>query len=200
MKCKTVSWPLALAFILFVIATAGVGCHRKQPVQPSPDLPQNNPPPVPPVTVPIARVPAVANPAAPMTVTVVVPPPDEQKIVDSHFIVAIWKQMITANEAAKYVDADGAIRFSMLKFANLIAAIDCTHCPLDFQDAFARLVKSATELGTRDQALVFTSGFLDDAARSDAQVQRNSQIEDYQRQLIECKRVAAQHGVTFPTK
>ena len=191
MKRLTFSSPSALACLILLTAIMVVGCRPKQPVQTIVEKPTP-----PPVVVVLPAPPAVAP--ATVVAAVVAPPPGYQKTQDPTYIVAVWRQVQAANDASKYSDDNGAIRFSMLKFANLIAVINGSYCPQDFQDAFAKLVKSATELGTHDNALAFTSGFLVDVARSEAQAVHNSQVEEFQSNVIECKRVAAQHGAALP--
>ena len=193
MKRSTFINLVPLVYFILLTAIVVVGCHPKQPNPTTTNSPPSALPPLP-VVVVLPAPPAVT----PSTVVTAVNAPIEyQKNQDPTYIVAVWKQVQVANDAAKFFDDNGAIRFSMLKFADSIAVINSSHCPQDFQDAFAKLVKSATELGTHDHALAFTSGFLEDGAKSEAQAVHNSQVEEFQSNVIECKRVAAQHSAVL---
>jgi hypothetical protein len=143
-----------------------------------------------------------------------------EKIKDSNNILAVWKQLNAADETAKFRKKNGREEFSVMKFANSVARIDCSACPPDFQVPFTRLVESSKQLANQmraqDQAVL--EKLIQSAMQFDPHIHAlkiifklvgvshhkiavqshiNEESADFKNAIAECKQVASQYGITF---
>lgn len=117
---------------------------------------------------------------------------------ESKAVSAVWNKMNQANTDAHYLDSNGNDKFSILKYANELAEIDCTACPQDFQDAFAKYVQDVARYGSIANLGTALASGLETLHGKDATFTAfNEAKARLDADQIEIKRVASQHGVTF---
>ena len=113
-------------------------------------------------------------------------------------IVAVWQRYKADNQAALEYDKNGQEKTDWLKLANLIALIDCSQCPADFQVAWSKLVSASAEIGTQVNFQTAAIGTLEALHGGSSTLSRiNEAVAHFQENMIECKRISAQYGVTF---
>jgi hypothetical protein len=120
---------------------------------------------------------------------------------DSQTIVEVWRKYNSAITSANYLDSDGAQKTSWLKLADLMAEIDCSKCPLDFQEAWKNLVTDTSNFATHANTVTAITGGIDLLrAKTDTITSLNERKAKMESSQIECKRIAAQHGCVFTSK
>jgi uncharacterized secreted protein with C-terminal beta-propeller domain len=118
---------------------------------------------------------------------------------ESQSIVNVWNQFPTAVKAAtKVMPKSGQPTLDLMRLADILAKVDCSQCPTDFQAAWLHMVKAEREIAVHANTATAVIAVLNLIKGNGAAISAvNEREADFQAALLECKQVASQHGLKF---
>ncbi|HEY1717688.1 MAG TPA: hypothetical protein VGH42_05255 [Verrucomicrobiae bacterium] len=123
---------------------------------------------------------------------------------ESQAIVNVWNQLPAAIESSKVMPRKSAKgeqpQLDLMQLADKLTKVDCSQCPADFQAAWLHMVKAETEIAVHANTATAVVAVLDAMKGNGSAISAaNERQADFNAAVLECKQVASQYGVKFPS-
>ena len=120
----------------------------------------------------------------------------------SQAIVKVWNQYPAAVEAAKVMPRKSAKgeqpQLDLMRLADMLAKVDCSQCPADFQAAWLHMVKAEREIAVHaNTATAVIAVFNLIKGNGGVISAENERLADFKSSLLDCKLAASQYGIKF---